>query len=219
MKTILIIEDNKEIRENISEILELADYKVITASNGKIGVETALQVIPDLILCDITMPVLDGFGVLLQLNKNPLTAGIPFIFLTAKTESDQKKFGIDLGADDYITKPFESDLLIASIKKRIEKHEKIKSTLKQELLDYIKELEDMLHMTSHRVRSPLCACMGLMDMVDHENYVPSEDDMRTILSHMKSGIAELDSFTRELTTFMNEAQLKKKNKLGIQTNF
>ena len=92
MKKILLIEDNDDIRENTSEILELSRYKVFTAANGKIGVETALQENPDLIICDIMMPVLDGYGVLHMLQKHPLTKNTPFIFLTAKTErSDFRK--------------------------------------------------------------------------------------------------------------------------------
>ncbi len=86
MKKILIIEDNFDVRENLAEILELSDYKAITAENGKIGVEKALIEVPDLILCDVMMPELDGYGVLNILGKKTKTAEIPFIFLTAKTE-------------------------------------------------------------------------------------------------------------------------------------
>lgn len=86
MKTILLIEDNLEMRENTSEILELAGYKVIAAENGKVGVDFALKHLPDLIICDVMMPELDGYGVLHILTKNTKTAGIPFVFLTAKAE-------------------------------------------------------------------------------------------------------------------------------------
>ncbi len=104
-KKILIIEDNEDIRENLAEILELAGYESFTAENGKIGVEIAEKLMPDLILCDVMMPVLDGFGVLSILNKKPQTADIPFIFLTAKAEKADFRYGMNLGADDYITKP------------------------------------------------------------------------------------------------------------------
>src|SRR5690349_18036560 len=103
MKKILLIEDNKEMRENTSEILELANYKVVTAPNGKIGVELAGKEIPDIILCDIMMPELDGYGVLYMLSKKPETASIPFIFLTAKTEKTDIRKGMSMGADDYLT--------------------------------------------------------------------------------------------------------------------
>ena len=106
MKKILLIEDNDDIRENTAEILELANYKVVTAPNGKLGIETALAEQPDLIVCDIMMPVLDGYGVLHTLHKNESVKNIPFIFLTAKTERSDLRRGMELGADDYITKPF-----------------------------------------------------------------------------------------------------------------
>ena len=105
--TLLIIEDNEDIRESTAEILELAGYTVLKAENGKKGVELAQAHLPDLILCDIMMPELDGYGVLYLLNKNPETATIPFIFLTAKTERVDMRKGMEMGADDYLTKPFD----------------------------------------------------------------------------------------------------------------
>ncbi|SEL39306.1 cAMP-binding domain of CRP or a regulatory subunit of cAMP-dependent protein kinases [Chitinophaga rupis] len=121
MKKILIIEDNPEIRENTQEILELAGYKVFSAENGKDGVEQAIQHIPDLILCDITMPVLDGFGVLHMLQRNDQLKDIPFIFLTAKTERSDFRKGMEMGADDYITKPFSGTDLLTAIESRLKK--------------------------------------------------------------------------------------------------
>lgn len=121
-KKILVIEDNTDVRENLAEILSLSNYKVSTAENGKKGVESALKESPDLILCDVMMPELDGFGVLHILSKNPLTANIPFVFLTAKTEKDDFRKGMNLGADDYITKPFDDVELLEAIERRIAKH-------------------------------------------------------------------------------------------------
>jgi CRP-like cAMP-binding protein/CheY-like chemotaxis protein len=121
MKKILIIEDNVEVRENTSEILELAGYNVLTAPNGKIGVELAQKENPDLIICDIMMPELDGYGVLHILNKKSETAGIPFIFLTAKTEKTDIRKGMNLGADDYLTKPFDDTDLLNAIEARLRK--------------------------------------------------------------------------------------------------
>ena len=121
MKHLLLIEDNNEIRENTAEILELAGYKVRVAENGKIGVEMALEEKPDLIICDIMMPVLDGYGVLHLLNKNPELKGIPFIFLTAKAERTDFRKGMEMGADDYITKPFSDVELLTAIESRLKK--------------------------------------------------------------------------------------------------
>lgn len=121
MKTILIIEDNDDIRESTAEILELAGYKVHQAENGKQGIDLAYEHNIDLILCDIMMPELDGYGVLYMLGKNPDTASIPFIFLTAKAERVDFRKGMDMGADDYLTKPFDDIELLNAIESRLEK--------------------------------------------------------------------------------------------------
>ena len=121
---ILIIEDNDDIRESATEILELADYEVMQAENGKAGVDFAIQHLPDLILCDIMMPELDGYGVLYLLNKNPQTSTIPFIFLTAKAERLDMRKGMEMGADDYLTKPFDDVELLNAIESRLSKKAK-----------------------------------------------------------------------------------------------
>ena len=118
---ILLIEDNDELRDNTAEILELANYKVTTAANGKVGVEKALKSKPDLIICDIMMPVLDGYGVLHLINKNPELESVPFIFLTAKSERSDFRKGMEMGADDYITKPFTDIELLNAIDSRMKK--------------------------------------------------------------------------------------------------
>jgi CheY-like chemotaxis protein len=123
MKTILVIDDNNDLRENTGEILSLAGYRTFTAENGKRGVEIAIQEKPDLIVCDIMMPELDGFGVLHLLKKNPDTENIPFIFLTAKTERGDFRKGMEMGADDYITKPFDDLELLRAIEIRLKKME------------------------------------------------------------------------------------------------
>jgi CRP-like cAMP-binding protein len=122
-KQILIIEDNTDIRENIVEILELADFNVLQANNGKAGLDLANKHKPDIILCDIMMPDLDGYGVLYMLNKNPETATIPFIFLTAKAERIDLRKGMEMGADDYLTKPFDDIELLNAIEIRLKKKE------------------------------------------------------------------------------------------------
>ena len=121
MQRVLLIEDNIEIRENTAEILELANYKVDTAANGKLGIEMALEHLPDLIICDIMMPVLDGYGVLHLLQKNEILKNIPFIFLTAKAERGDFRKGMEMGADDYITKPFSDIELLTAIESRLKK--------------------------------------------------------------------------------------------------
>ncbi|RCH55450.1 transcriptional regulator [Mucilaginibacter hurinus] len=125
MKTVLIIEDNDDIREGTAEILGLSGFNVLQALNGKIGVELAVSHKPDLILCDVMMPELDGYGVLYMLNKNADTAAIPFIFLTAKAERVDFRKGMEMGADDYLTKPFDDMELLNAIETRLRKKEKL----------------------------------------------------------------------------------------------
>ena len=141
MKKILLIEDNKDIRENTAEILKLAQYNVITAKNGKEGVELTLKEKPDLIICDIMMPVLDGHGVLHLLSKNEETSSIPFIFLTAKTERSDFRKGMEMGADDYLTKPFDDVELLNAIESRLKK----KEILKKEFTKNIEGINDFIN--------------------------------------------------------------------------
>jgi CRP-like cAMP-binding protein len=126
MKKILVIEDNEEVRENLEEILELYGYEIDSAEDGKAGVEKALKSPPDLIICDVMMPHLDGFGVLNILSKKSSTANIPFVFLTAKAEKADFRRGMNLGADDYITKPFYKDELLAVVETRLKKSERLR---------------------------------------------------------------------------------------------
>jgi CheY-like chemotaxis protein len=121
MKKILLIEDNLDVREMTSDILELENYNVATAENGQIGIEKAKLFVPDLILCDIMMPIMDGYEVFKQLSEDQTTASIPFIFLTAKSEKSDFRKGMTMGADDYLTKPFEAQDLIEAIEARIKK--------------------------------------------------------------------------------------------------
>ena len=123
MRRLLVIDDHDDIRENITEILTLAGYEVFTAENGKRGVEAALREKPELIVCDIMMPELDGYGVLHLLRKNDATLNTPFIFLTAKSERMDFRKGMAMGADDYITKPFDDIELLSAIEIRLKKYD------------------------------------------------------------------------------------------------
>ena len=148
-KKILLIEDNPEVRDNTNEILELAGYNVVTAPNGKVGVELAQKETPDLIICDIMMPELDGYGVLHILNKSTETAGIPFIFLTAKTEKTDIRKGMNLGADDYLTKPFDDTDLLNAIEARLRKavmQQQLYETTPEGLDNFISDAKKVLNL-------------------------------------------------------------------------
>jgi two-component system sensor histidine kinase/response regulator len=131
MKRILVIEDEKDVRENIIELLTAEGFTAVGAENGTRGVQLARELLPDVILCDILMPGLDGYGVLAVLNQEGLTAAIPFIFITARvTRADARK-AMDLGADDYITKPFTRQELLNAIYIRTNKHKVLADKISQ----------------------------------------------------------------------------------------
>jgi DNA-binding NarL/FixJ family response regulator len=123
MKKILVIEDEPEMRRNIAALLRFNDYEPIVTENGRAGVQAARQQKPDLILCDVMMPELDGYGVLQALHTDPSLARIPFIFLTAKGEKDDLRSGMNLGADDYLTKPVANADLVRAIEARLRRSE------------------------------------------------------------------------------------------------
>jgi DNA-binding response OmpR family regulator len=145
MKKILVIEDNKAVIENIEEILDMAGYQVFTANNGMEGVDQAIKQGPDLIICDIMMPELDGYGVLHLLSKNTKTAAIPFIFLTAKADRVDFRKGMEMGADDYITKPFEGVELLNAVEMRLRKTEILRTEFAanaEGVNNFLKEAKD-----------------------------------------------------------------------------
>lgn len=133
MTTILLIEDNPDIRDNTAEILEMANYQVLTAADGMQGVHMAFEHKPDLIICDITMPVLDGYGVLHMLHKRNALQATPFIFLTARAERSDMRKGMEMGADDFITKPFDAMELLQAIESRIKKARQLREEVAEGL--------------------------------------------------------------------------------------
>ncbi len=121
MKKILIIEDEEQTRKNLATILRMEGHTALTAADGQAGLEMARRELPDLILCDVMMPLLDGHGVLKALREDKETAGIPFIFLTARGERTELRTGMNLGADDYLTKPATASELLAAIEARLKR--------------------------------------------------------------------------------------------------
>lgn len=142
MKKILLIEDDTALRENTAELLELSNYEVATAPNGRIGIEKAKADPPQIVVCDIMMPEVDGYGVLEALAADAATSHIPFIFLSAKTEHKEIRKGMDMGADDYLTKPFDEEELISAIESRIAKATILNTLLKEQ--NGLKEDQDAL---------------------------------------------------------------------------
>lgn len=157
MKKVLLIEDNQDVRETTADILELANYKVATAEDGKVGVKLAQKFEPDIILCDIMMPELNGYGVLQILSKNPKTASIPFVFLTAKSEKSDLRKGMNLGADDYLTKPFEENELLDVLECRLKKNDFLRREFSRNLeginsfLEEASEYVDLENLTKKQI--------------------------------------------------------------------
>jgi two-component system sensor histidine kinase/response regulator len=166
MTKILVIEDERAIRENILELLDAEEFEALGAENGKIGIQLAAQTLPDLILCDVMMPEMDGHGVLTQLRQNPATATIPFIFLTALADRMDTRKGMQLGADDYLTKPCTPGELLTAIQTRLEKQ----ALLQQQSQKKLDELRSSITWSlPHELRTPLNGILGCSQLLLHQS--------------------------------------------------
>ncbi|MFB3056319.1 MAG: response regulator [Ignavibacteriaceae bacterium] len=169
MEKILIIEDEHLILDSISEYLQLEGYECLKAISGEEGIQEANDETPDLIVCDIKMPGLNGHEVLKELRANPRTSTIPFIFLSALVKKSDLRKGMILGADDYLTKPFEPEDLLDSVKTRLEKHSAIKKRM-ETLRDSI------AHALPHELQTPLVTIMGYAEMLSAKFKESSDDE-------------------------------------------
>lgn len=181
MARILLIEDDPEVTENIVEILELENHQVQTANNGLVGIDLLNTSNPDLIICDVTMPEKNGYEVLQFVRSNPKTFSTPFIFLTAKSEKNDLRRGMELGADDYITKPFDYSDIINSINTRLE--------YKKKAYDfYDKQLENLiLNITTsipHELRTPLNTILGFSQILRSGYKEMEEQELQTIFDNI-----------------------------------
>jgi len=206
MKKILLIEDDTILRENTAELLELSNYKVLKAAHGKLGVEMAKRNTPDIIICDIMMEELDGYGVLKALSKDKKTKFIPFIFLSAKTERKDVRKGMDLGADDYITKPFTEEELISAIESRLAKASILKE--QNETEDNIKSIDELKNFFKEN---------GKIFKFSNLDTIFNEGDNSNYIYLIEKGVVKcykLDEQGKELTT-----ALYKKGELFGYTSF
>lgn len=183
MKKILVIEDETSIRENILDLLDAEDFQAIGAENGKIGIQLAMSQMPDLILCDVMMPEIDGYGVLKALRGAKATATIPFIFLTALADKGETRKGMELGADDYLTKPCTPDELLKAIAIRLDKRA-VAHKQSQEKLD---ELRSQLAMTlPHELRTPLNGILSASDFLLADLDDLDRAEIREMLQHIRT---------------------------------
>lgn len=162
MKKILLIEDNPNVLLNTTKMLQAEGFMVISAGNGREGLSMAQQTIPSLIICDIMMPEIDGYGVITALRGNPATTAIPFIFLSAKSDKTDFRLGMELGSDDYLTKPFTRDELLGAINAQFKKQEVINNYYRQELNNLRTNISKSL---PHQLLFPAIEVMGLSDIL------------------------------------------------------
>lgn len=198
MKKVLVIEDNKDVREDIADILELSSYEVTTAENGKIGIAKAEQFVPDVIICDIMMPDLDGYEVLKILGKNEKTAKIPFIFLSAKADRTDVRKGMNLGADDYLTKPFEEHELIDAIECRIKKNKFLRKEFSKNLgglNKFIEEASEFMNLESMIHYHP-------PEKYEKKDIVFMEGDKISKLYFIEKGIIKISRITESGKEFV-----------------
>jgi two-component system, sensor histidine kinase and response regulator len=200
MTRILIIEDEAMVRENLSEIVQAEGYEVITAAEGEEGIRLARSVQPDLILCDIRMPRLDGFGVLAMLSHDRLTDTIPFIFITAHTEKADQRLGMGLGADDYITKPFTRRDLLNSIRKRLEKQQVL---LRQAEAKYNQLQGSIAHRLPASLLSPLSVLLSNAELLEESDSIAADPvQVRGIAKGMRRAAASLTHFVRSYMLYL-----------------
>jgi DNA-binding response OmpR family regulator len=209
MNKILVIEDEKNIRETIQEILELNNFKVSAAENGLIGVAKALQFKPDLIICDVMMPEMDGFETLRNIRLISEIKNIPFVFLTAKTERRDFREGMNLGADDFLNKPFNTQELLKVIELRIKKSRLEKqqyseeiSSLKEEIEKLQNSINDLSYNNSHALRAPLLNILGLINFLIEESEEKSNLN-NDVLQMLKESCLKLSEATEGVEKLLN----------------
>jgi len=195
MTKILVIEDEERLRENIAQILEFGDYEVQMAENGLVGVELARQHQPDLIVCDIMMRELDGFDVLKQVRNDPDTANVPFIFLTAKADRDSMRYGMELGADDYVTKPFTTDELLKAVSSRLKRHTDIRKEAEQQLEQARQQLARMV---AHELRTPLVSINAVLEIITRQLDYLGPEQMQELLGTLGSGSKRLNRVVEQM---------------------
>jgi two-component system, sensor histidine kinase and response regulator len=205
MNRILVVEDAHSLRRDILEMLTFEGYEVTGAEDGLVGVQRARELLPDLIICDIMMPHMDGYGVLETLREDVVTASIPFVFLTARTDRVDIRQGMELGADDYLTKPFTAAELLQTVRTRLEKHERLNELAKKPM----KDLQDNIILAlPHELRTPLNVILGFSDLL-----MSDYDDMDAarvgeMARHMNSAALRLYRLIENFLIYANVEILK-----------
>lgn len=199
MVHILVIEDEEPIRENIVETLELNGYDVASASNGSDGVQFALNNQPDIILCDIMMNGMDGYEVLDHVRQSPDIALTPFVFLTAKSDRDSLRYGMELGADDYIPKPFTSDEVLNAINSRLQRFNDVEEKASENLMQTKKQLANVI---SHELRTPLTSINMAIQLMSQQLDFLSTQDIQDLVGTLGSGTNRLNRLVEQISLYI-----------------
>lgn len=195
MTKILVIEDEKYLLEDITELLEYNDFEVQGVSSAIKGVQLAEAFVPDLIVCDIMMPDFDGYQVLGEIRANPVTANTAFIFLTAKADRDSLRQGMELGADDYLTKPFTSGELVTAIKTRLSRHELMALQTEQKMENVKRQLTRMV---THELRTPLISINTVVDVISRQIGQLDSTEIQELLESISAGSKRLSHRVEQL---------------------
>jgi two-component system, sensor histidine kinase and response regulator len=198
MKKVLVIEDEPQVRANIEEILNLLGFQATTAYDGMMGLQLVRQEIPDLIICDIMMPGLDGYGVLTSLRQDKVTANIPFIFLTAKVNRPNFRQGMELGADDYLTKPFTPKELLKSIAVQLDKREASKRHTQTQLNQLRHNISFAL---PHELRTPLNGILGFSELLIKDYDILPSVEVLEIAQAMRESALRLYRLTQNFLLY------------------
>lgn len=195
---IVVIEDNADVRRNICEILRSEDYEVEEAENGTVGLDLIKRHTPDLVLCDIMMPEMDGFEVLNNMRNHSSVSSTPFVFLTAKTAGEDMSRGMEMGADDYIMKPFTIDELLNRIRVRLDKRKEVL----QKSDERLKSLTDQIGLPiAKELNAPLKAIIGLGEMILSEGHAIDKSEIIEFVSLMHKGGLELKEIVGKTLTY------------------
>ncbi len=215
-KVILVIEDEELIRQDLVRTLQLSGYDVIDAQNGEQGLLRAQETLPDLIISDIMMPKLNGFEVLKELQKEPATALIPFLFLSAKSEKFDIRDGMNLGADHYITKPYDIDELLNAVEARIRKREMSEQAYNNRMEDLRSNIRRAI---PHEIRTPLNIILGLSEFLNNNFDKTTKDDAKEMLSNIYDGAQRLHRLFENYLYYANlEIQASNKHELNELQN-
>jgi signal transduction histidine kinase len=214
MTTIIVIEDETLIRDNIVEILNFENYETLNAKDGRQGLDLIRQYMPDLIICDVMLPQMDGYELLAELRNDPITRMIPFIFLTAKTDRVDIRRGMSLGADDYITKPFTREELLDAVVVRLRRHHDIIEEHESILYSAQRQLTQMV---AHELRTPLISINMVQDIISSKIGSLSKTELQELLDMLGTGTRRMSHLVEQMV-FTTQLEAGVLNRETVQTN-